>query len=280
MSIYDKPSKEMLLEAINVQNGLTANPLTWEKIATGFPEAIRTPGADRNTRVLLYGLNGQGYRGNVTIEYDRLEMEVLFRNVIPVVVTEPVQNLSQLLPFLNRKYGLSLIADDIVEQAVSELGDSWILDVTMRPGCLAWQGGFRLRFAKYFPNLKDVVTDVDLSAIVAPFILGSKPQVEYAAYGYDWTEMAQQFNTDWAYNRAITAADVDLLNEVVPLNFVYMTGADALPGQIALQGARFLGSNAVKPGDSYDPGYQRAAIIQLAATSNCVGNLILHYQPI
>lgn len=49
MSIYDKPSKEMLLDAINRQNGLTANPLTWEQVATGFPESVQTPGADRKT---------------------------------------------------------------------------------------------------------------------------------------------------------------------------------------------------------------------------------------
>ncbi|QVW55054.1 hypothetical protein pEaSNUABM29_00010 [Erwinia phage pEa_SNUABM_29] len=279
MSIYDKPSKEMLLEAINRQNGLTANPLTWEQVASGYPEQVLTPGADRNTRVLLYGLNGKGYKGNVTIEYDRIEMEILFRNAIPVVIADPVQNVSQLLPFLNKKYGLSLIADDIVDQSVKDLGESWLLDIAIKPGCLAWQGGFRLRYAKFFPNLADVVTDVDLSAIIAPFVVADKPQAEYVAYGYDWTEMQQQFTTDWAYNRALTAADVDLLNEVVPLKFAFVTGANAQTGQIALSGARYMGTTAVTPGDAYDPDYNRVAIIKLATTSNYAGNLILHYQP-
>ncbi|HHS7556209.1 TPA: hypothetical protein ACTPQ1_004499 [Salmonella enterica] len=280
MSIYDKPSKEMLLEAINKQNGLTANPLTWEQVASGYPETVQTPGADRNTRVLLYGLNGKGYKGNVTIEYDRILMPVLFRNVIPVVVTNPVNKLSELLPFLNQKYGLSLVADDVEDFSVKDMGESWIADVVIKPGCLAWQGTFKMRYAKFFPNLADVITDVALTAIIPPFTLGDKPQAEYVAYGYDWTEMSQQFNTDWAYNRAITAADVDLLNAVVPLKFAYVTGDKVQPGQIALSGARFMGVTGVTPGDQYDSTYNRVAIIKLATTSNYVGNLILHYQPI
>ncbi|QVW28659.1 putative virion structural protein [Erwinia phage pEa_SNUABM_8] len=280
MSIYNKPSREMLLDAINKQNNLLANPLTWNQIASGYPETVSTPGADRNTRVLLYGLNGQGYKGNVTIEYDRIQMPVLFRNVIPVVITNPVNKLSELLPFLNKKYGLSLIADDVEDFSVAAMGESWIADVTIKPGCLAWQGTFKMRYAKFFPNLADVVTDVALAAIAPPFTLGAKPQADYVSYGYDWTEMAQQFNTDWAYNRAITAADVDLLNEVVPLKFAYVLGSAAQPGQIALQGARFQGVASVTPGDRYDNTYNRVAVIRLAANSNYTGDLILHYQPI
>ncbi|ANZ48443.1 virion structural protein [Erwinia phage vB_EamM_Caitlin] len=270
----------MLLDAINRQNNLTAKPLTWNQIASGYPEEVLTPGADRNTRVLLYGLNGQGYRGNVTIEYDRILMSVLFRNVIPVVIANPVQNVSQLLPALNAKYGLSLVASDIDDFSVASMGENWIADVSIKPGCLAWKGTFKLRYAKFFPNLADAVTDQALLAIIPPFTVSAKPQGEYVAYGYDWTNMTQQFGTDWAYNRALTADDVDLLNEVVPLKFGYVTGATAQTGQIALQGARFMGTAAVTPGDQYDDSFQRVAIIKLAADSNYAGNLILHYQPI
>lgn len=276
MSIYDKPSKEMLLEAINVQNGTA---LTWNQIAAGFPEKISTPLAPRDTRVLIYGLNGGGYKGNVTIEYNRIDFAVLFRNVIPVVVTNPVAKLSDLLPFLNKKYGLSLTADDIVDQSVADLGESWILPVQIKSGNLAWQTDFNLRFAKFFPNLKDVVTDVDLTAIVAPFEAGLKPHAEYVAYGYDYTEIASTFNNDWTTNRVLTQADVDVLNGVVPLKFALVTGANAQAGQIALAGARLAGSVGITPNDRYDQGYSRAFLITLPADSNYTGQLILHYTP-
>lgn len=281
MSIYDKPSREMLLEAINRDNNLTGSKaLTWNQIASGFPEVIQSEGAQRNTRVLLYGLNGQGYKGNVTIEYDRIDMPTLFRGVVPVVITDPVGKLSELLPFLNEKYGLSLIPDDIVDQSVKDLGESWVLDVEVKNGCLAWQGGFTLRFAKFVPNLKDVVTDVDLSVIIAPFTLGPKPQAEYVAYGYDWTEIKTTLTTDWIYNRTLTASDADLLNEVVPLNFVNVPPANVKPGQINLNGALYKGVVAVVPKGKYDESYSRAAIITLANTSNYTGDIILHFLPV
>ncbi|ANZ50328.1 putative virion structural protein [Erwinia phage vB_EamM_Phobos] len=270
----------MLLDTINIENNLQATPLTWDVIAAGYPELVTTPGADRNTRVLLYGLYGQGYKGNVTITYNRLEMPVMFRNVVPVVVTNPVDKLSDLLPFLNKKYGLSLIADDIVDQSVKDLGESWILDVVVKPGSLAWTGTFRLRYAKFFPNLADVITDVDLSAIIAPFTVADKPQAEYVSYGYDWTDLRQQFETDWAFNRAITAADVDMLNEIVPLKFTYALPADAKEGEISLRGARYQGTAAVAAKSQHNPDYRRVAVIKLATTSNYAGNLFFHYLPL
>lgn len=276
MSIYDKPSAEMLLEAINRENNTS---LTWSQIAAGFPEAITTPLAPRDTRVLLYGLNGQGYKGNVTIEYNRIDTAVLFRNIVPFVSTNPVAKLSQLLPFLNKQYGLSLTADDIEEQSVSELGDAFVITVKVKPGSLAWQTDFALRFAKFLPNLKDVVTDVDLSAIVAPFTVDVKPRAEYVAYGYDWSELADTFNKDWTTNRVLTADDIQKLNEVVPLNFFYGDATTVQAGQIGLQGARLGGSVAVTPGDRYDQDYTRAFLINLADSSNYAGTLILHYTP-
>lgn len=41
-----------------------------------------------------------------------------------------------------------------------------------------------------------------------------------------------------------------------------------------------MGITSVTPNDSYNPDYQRVAIIKLAADSNYAGNLILHYLPI
>lgn len=280
MSIYDKPSREMLLEAINTQNGLTAKPLSWAQIATGYPEDVLTPGADRNTRVLIYGLNGGGYRGNVAITYDRIEMPVLFRNVIPVVIANPVNKLSELLPFLNAKYGTSLIADDVEDFSVKDMGESWIAEVKIKASCLAWKGSFQMRYAKFFPNLADVIADVDLDAIIAPLTVGNKPFAQYVAYGYDWTDLREEFEKNWVYNRTITAADVDLLNEIVPLGFTYALPADVKPGEISLRGARFMGTAAVTPQSTYNPDYRRVAAITLAATSNYTGSLYLHYLPV
>lgn len=277
MAKYTKTSKEMLLDAINIENNLQNNPLTWNQIAAGFPEKVTSAGADKNTRLIIYGLKQGGYKGTVTLKYDRISLPEIFRNVTPVVVTEPVALLSQLLPKLNKTYGLSLDKDDIIEQSVADLGEDFLITVQLRGGCVAWEGDFELRFTKFRPKLKDVIADNVLDVIVAPFPMGTKPRAEYAAYGYDYSTMGETFKT-WAVNRTLTQDDIDELNETVQgLKLVNATGANAAAGEIALAGAKVTSINTVTENSLFNVMYEKAIVITLAATSNYEGQLIIHY---
>lgn len=277
MAKYTKTSKEMLLDAINIENNLQNNPLTWNQIAAGFPEKVTSAGADKNTRLIIYGLKQGGYKGTVTLKYDRISLPEIFRNVTPVVVTEPVALLSQLLPKLNKTYGLSLDKDDIIEQSVADLGEDFLITVQLRSGCVAWEGDFELRFTKFRPKLKDVIADNVLDVIVAPFPMGTKPRAEYVAYGYDYSTMGETFKT-WAVNRTLTQDDIDELNETVQgLKLVNKTGANAAAGEIALSGAKVTSINTVTANSLFNVMYEKAIVITLAATSNYEGQLIIHY---
>lgn len=277
MAKYTKTSKEMLLDAINIENNLQNNPLTWNQIAAGFPEKVTSAGADKNTRLIIYGLKQGGYKGTVTLKYDRISLPEIFRNVTPVVVTEPVALLSQLLPKLNKTYGLSLDKDDIIEQSVADLGEDFLITVQLRSGCVAWEGDFELRFTKFRPKLKDVIADNVLDVIVAPFPMGAKPRAEYVAYGYDYSTMGETFKT-WAVNRTLTQDDIDELNETVQgLKLVNKTGANAAAGEIALSGAKVTSINTVAANSLFNIMYEKAIVITLAATSNYEGQLIIHY---
>lgn len=277
MAKYTKTSKEMLLDAINIENNLQNNPLTWNQIAAGFPEKVTSAGADKNTRLIIYGLKQGGYKGTVTLKYDRISLPEIFRNVTPVVVTEPVALLSQLLPKLNKTYGLSLDKDDIIEQSVADLGEDFLITVQLRSGCVAWEGDFELRFTKFRPKLKDVIADNVLDVIIAPFPMGTKPRAEYVAYGYDYSTMGETFKT-WAVNRTLTQDDIDELNETVQgLKLVNKTGANAAAGEIALSGAKVTSINTVTANSLFNVMYEKAIVITLAATSNYEGQLIIHY---
>lgn len=277
MAKYTKTSKEMLLDAINIENNLQNNPLTWNQIAAGFPEKVTSAGADKNTRLIIYGLKQGGYKGTVTLKYDRISLPEIFRNVTPVVVTEPVALLSQLLPKLNKTYGLSLDKDDIIEQSVADLGEDFLITVQLRGGCVAWEGDFELRFTKFRPKLKDIIADNVLDVIVTPFPMGTKPRAEYVAYGYDYSTMGETFKT-WAVNRTLTQDDIDELNETVQgLKLVNKTGANAAAGEIALSGAKVTSINTVTENSLFNVMYEKAIVITLAATSNYEGRLIIHY---
>lgn len=280
MSKFPKPSREMLIDAINFKNGLQNNPLTWDQIAAGFPEAITTPTATRNTRLLIYGLKQGGYKGSVTVTYDRIDLEELFRNVTPVVLTKtPPKKLSDLLPFINTTYGISLVEDDIVDADVSALGEDFITTVEMKQGCVAWFGSFDVRASKFLPKLQNIVVDNKLDVIVAPFVLDAKPNAEYFAYGYDFTDMKDTFAT-WSVNRVLTQDDIDQLNEIAPLGFINQNAAGIGDGKIALKGAKYAGIANVTPTSLYDPAFTKAVRITMAADSGHKGTLILHYSPV
>lgn len=280
MPKYLKPSREMLIDAINVKNGLVNTPLTWDQIAAGFPEKVMTPTGMRNTRLLIYGLKQGGYRGSVTVTYDRIDLEELFRNVTPLVLMKSTPSkLSDLLPVLNTTYGLSLVADDIIDQNVSGLGEDFILKLEMRAGCVAWFGSFDLRASKFIPKLVNIIVDNALDVIVPPFVLDDKPNAEYVAYGYDFTEMKDVFST-WSVNRVLTQDDIDNLNEVVPLNFVNKNAADASAAEIPLKGARYIGISNVTASSLYDVRYAKCVRITMPADARHKGELLLHYSPL
>lgn len=280
MSKYLKPSRDMLIDAINLKNGLIDDPLTWDQIAAGFPEKVMTPTGERNTRLLIYGLKQGGYRGSVTVTYDRIDLEELFRNVTPLVLIKNKPNkLSDLLPFINTTYGLSLVADDIIDADVSGKGEDFITTVEMRQGCVAWFGSFEMRAAKFIPQLVNIIVDKTLDIIVAPFVLDTKPNAEYIAYGYDFTEMKDVFAT-WGTNRVLTQDDIDRLNEVVPLNFVNQDAATAAPGTIPLKGATYIGVANVTETSLYDPAFAKCVRVRMAATLAHKGELLLHYSPL
>lgn len=280
MSKFPKPSREMLIDAINVKNGLQNNPLTWDQIAAGFPEHVTTPTATRNTRLLIFGLKQGGYKGSVTVTYDRIDLEELFRNVTPLVLAKtPPKKLSDLLPVINTTYGLSLIADDIVDLDVSALGEDFIATVEMKQGCVAWFGSFDVRASKFLPKLQNIIIDNKLDVIVPPFTLDAKPNAEYFAYGYDFTDMKDVFAT-WSVNRVLTQDDIDQLNEIVPLGFINQNAAGIGSGKIALKGAKYAGIVNVTPTSLYDPAFTKAVRITMAADSGHKGTLILHYSPV
>lgn len=277
---YLKPSREMILDAINIENGLQNNPLTFNQIALGIAQEITTPGSTRNTRLLVYGLRGGGYRGNVTLQYNRLSVENMFRGVTVLVLGDPVAKLSDILPAFNKAYGITLVASDIEDQDVSALGESWVSTIAIKAGNPVYKGSFQVRYAKNIPRLINIILDNTLEVIAAPYTDRSKPHAEYLAYGYDWTEMQDTFDKNWSAGVAVTQLGVDQLNEVVPLKFTFGDPALVSPGEVSLRGAKVVSRQAVTAGSVFNQSYQKVVVVQLAADSNYAGQLYLHYLPV
>lgn len=276
MLAYLKPSKEMLLDAINFENNLQDKPLTYDQIALGLAQSITTLGP-KNTRLLVYGLKGQGYRGTVTLQYNRFSLEAMFRNTTVMLIGGSGPKLSNLLPLFNRQFGLALEADDIIDVDLSGLGEEYTVDMVARDSSVGWIGSIKIHRVPSAPKLVEVITDQSLSAILSPVMPSDKPRVEYLTYGYDYSDLADVLDKTNTPS-SITELLCQQLNEIVPCKFTTLDLATAPEGSISLKDAMVTKNVAVTPGSIYNQDFVRAVEIELAATSNYAGKLIIHYR--
>lgn len=275
-----KHSRQAVVDAINHTNQLWDDPLTLERIALGYAQDITEPGAKKNTRLLVYALNGSGLRGTQNVTYDRLSFTRYFLNITVFVFGEPVQKASDVLHLVNDKYQTEIRKEDIIDIDVSGLGEDWIVEIQPKPGNVMWTGSFRLRYARHIPTLEELIVNNVVDVLKAPYQLGDKPRGEFLSYAYDYTEMSAMLDA-MVVGATVTEAQVEAMNVAANLNFSTAIPAELPLGAVGLYGAKVKAVRVTVTEDSkYNPIYQKVAVITLAATSNYAGDLFLHYAPV
>jgi hypothetical protein len=270
----------MLLDAINRDNGLTANPLTLNEIGMGLPTSTGLDTAFYNTYLILYGLYGKGYFGSVQISYQRYLLSRMFRGLTPLVIANPSPTKhSDLLPLLNDLYGLGWEASDIVDQAIPAGTESAIVTITMKPTNWAWIGSLTVRFAKTLPYISDELTNSEIDAINPGMSYQTKPLADYLAYGYDWTGIAATLTDAGAgATKPLTQAQFDQITTVTTTRYTMASAGSTAIDQVSLANAVWGG---VVRADS-DPAfnstdYTYVNTLILDAASNYAGRLIFHF---
>ena len=271
-----KPSRQAVVDAINHTNELWDNPLTLDMIALGYAQPITEPDARRNTRLLVYALNGSGLRGTQSITYNRYDFKLYFLNVTVVLFGEPVQKASDVLPLLNEKYQTDLRKEDIIDIDVSGLGEDWVVEIFPRDGNVMWKGSFKLRYARHISTLDELIVHNVLEVIKPPYILANKPHAEYLSYAYDFSEMTTTLDS-MTVGAVVTEAQVEQMNVAANLNFSLAAPAELPAGAVGLRGAKLKARLAVTEDSRYNPRFQHVAVLTLAADSNYTGDLFLHY---
>lgn len=123
MGLYTKTSQQMLFDLINASNPSLPFPVSASNAKFGTVSSV-TPsgGAIQDTSVKVIALPGSPYVGNQQLTYRRLNATNLFRSVPLRIdlyssagVGSSPYKMSQLLPYINAKYGLNIQASDIVD---------------------------------------------------------------------------------------------------------------------------------------------------------------------
>lgn len=123
MPLYTKQSLQMLVDLINASNPTLPVPLTPTNVLYGTPAAVTPSGGNiQNTSIKVTAMASTKYVGNTTLNYRRIDFGTLFRS-LPIVIYKysPAAanavpyKISDLLPSINAKYGLSLQITDLVD---------------------------------------------------------------------------------------------------------------------------------------------------------------------
>lgn len=113
MTILKQPSDQILLAQINKDNNVS---LTSAQVRFGRPDQVLNP-VDGDTNLPILAVPGGGYVGSVLSNFNRFDLDVLFR--FKVILTVPdLQNAGSVVAAFNERYGLGLSVNEIVNTPI------------------------------------------------------------------------------------------------------------------------------------------------------------------
>lgn len=149
-------NRENLLAAINAENAANGTPTNYSLAEYGFnpPERVTIPLPKYNTKIKLGPLAATGMIGFKTIYYNRIHAS----EIGPMKLTwQNEQYLSEMLPRLSQKYGLSIQVDDVYEQIiVPPVAPETEVNITLnfKESSVAYYGGTQIILGTNDPALE------------------------------------------------------------------------------------------------------------------------------
>lgn len=282
MGAYSKTPEALVFDLIAEANPQLPIRLTPQNCRLGVPAAI-TPAAGTiwDTRVQVIPNKDSGYAGSFTVQYRRIDLAALLRNMrieIDTYYSGSYLPKTLYIPALNDKFGLQLTQDDISTSQIA--AGSTALGVVS--ACKAYKGSFNLIWTKGKQFLSEVVAAGPIAALFWPYnseVVADKPQGEFMLYGVDFTAdkatlAALSTGSALTTNSAFSA----LLNRINNLYDTNLSLGDPTVkgGLLGLVATRFTLPNTSVPQANSD-NYTTVIAIAAKADSWFTGRLLLHY---
>lgn len=167
---FTKPQKEIVVDLINHTN---ESNIAHVDINLDMP----TPTEDEQVSVEITPVPGSGYGGQVTVFYNRLDIQVFSDIVSPDGIVIPqgeAVTLVDLLPQINTQLGIALTANDVVDVPI----EGWdgtpasFLDLylDMAEHSLVYYGSLKVTIDDNDIPLSSVITNVVLEGLNLPVL--------------------------------------------------------------------------------------------------------------
>lgn len=215
-------SKAMVLKLIKQSNPNLPVVLTQDNVRLLNPTTIPTPlGGIVNTELTIVPKPRMGYSGKTKVKYRRTNLGTWFRSVSPVVElftpTAPGNyafRIHDLLPYFNKKYGMALEPDDVVNAWLPPgnyntpgfIGQrTSTIVVKAAKDSLGYVGQFTLRWIAVKKRLNVLIPVIDTPSRLFPggndFDANPSVRLNSQTFGIDWTPiLAEPIANQWGGN--------------------------------------------------------------------------------
>lgn len=165
VSNFLQTNNKIVLDLINEQN------------STALPEAAVTFGAPAEkvvgqiaTDLVVTAAEGSGYRGDVTMTYNRVPLGFMNTNEPDLVIETEATTTQGLIEFLNTTFGILLTNEDIVDAPIPELEPdvNTGVEVAANAASLVWHGKVTLQLTATLTQLSSVLTTTTLDGLYPP----------------------------------------------------------------------------------------------------------------
>lgn len=261
------------LAMVNADNSATLpQALTETQVTLGAPAANTNVVYAKDTKIEIQAIPGVKYRGKVTVYYNRIKLDLLFKNIAANVGidVQDGQTTDDLIPLLNAKYGTDFEVGDLEVLPLVAGNGPRTVELTAVAGNIAYSGKFTVTYDLEAIDLDSVVLVLDLNGFNYPNADTTKGQGAIYSYDLDGSTVAGDF---WA--SAVVGPVDDTF--VAPFNTAFRVDEDwvfddTTPGEFNLAGATvvFNGVNdpatvkAVAPGLLLNPTYNDVCVMKLS----------------
>lgn len=273
MSLYKDPATT-LLSLLEKENNLVLEASDYD-FSTPTP-ATPPEGSEASYNTTLTVTNNNPaapYIGSVDIFYNRLNLADLALLADIYVHAENTTTTHGLLPSLNRRYGLNLKEEDIVNLDTIDLGNYREALLKATPSSLGWVGELKIGVVEGDLLLDDYLSQPQLGGLNYPTEDLDKPFAYFYSYWRDFSDHHETLNRV-KNGDPIGLEIVSVLNDVTDDVWVATGVADySLEGSVI----SYAGSTEGYIGSNQD--YDGVIVVELDSTKCTAlsGSLLLHH---
>lgn len=277
-----------LLALINRDNKTN---IVAEQVTLGAPQVNSDAGIARDTKLTLTAVAGKGFKGGVTVWYNRIDLAILFKNVNANVGLEITEGMTSeaLIPLINEKYGTDFEVEDF-EAATPLVVGGGTATFTAKVDNVAYKGAFEVKYGLEEIALDSVVLVTTLTGFNYPNADITKGQAAIYSFNLDGSSQPDDFWAGVALG-AVTADFVTPFNQAyrVDEDWIFDMSADTNPEgtpipamDYNLAGAEVIYNgdvSAAPAGQLVNTVYNKVVLMTLSPTkcANFGGTLAVYY---